>query len=75
MDHGIETAAVQPGRQFGWRYDVRELPLSEIAPFAAMAEQVANSHVRAAGLIESGHEVRPDKTGTTGHQQHSLPYP
>ena len=57
------------------RHDVGELALGEIAPFAVMAEHVANRDVGAAGVIQRGHDVRSDKTGATGHQQHSVPCP
>ena len=75
MDDGIEPAALQPVRQFGRRHDVGELALGEIAPFAVMAEQVANGDVGAARVIQRGHDVRSDKTGAPGHQQHSAPCP
>jgi hypothetical protein len=45
MDDGIEPAALQPVRQLGRRHDVRKLPLGEIAPFAVMAEQIADRDV------------------------------
>ena len=57
------------------RHDIGELALGEIAPFAVMAEHVANGDVGAAGVIQRGHDVRSDKTGAPGHQQHSAPCP
>ena len=73
MDDSIDLAAVEPRQKFGRRYDVGKLALGEVAPFAAVAEQVADGHIRAARLVERGHDIRPDKTGPTGHQQHSAP--
>ena len=64
---------LQPVHQFGRRHDVRELALGEIAPFAVVAEQVADRHVGPARVIQRGHDVRSDKTGATGHQQHDIP--
>jgi hypothetical protein len=75
MDHGIQSAAFQPIRQFGRRHNVRELPLGEIAPFAVVAEHVADDHVGTTRVVQRGHEVRSDKTGAPGHQQHSLTLP
>ena len=75
MDDGVEPAALQPVRQFGRRHDVGELALGEIAPFAVMAEHVADRDVGAAGVIQRGHDVRSDKTGATGHQQHDVSLP
>ena len=75
MDDGIEPAAVQPGRQFRRRHDVGKLALGEVAPFAVMAEQVADRDVGAAGVVQRGHDVRSDKTGAPGHQQHSAALP
>ena len=75
MDDGVEPAAVQPGRQFGRRHDVGELALGEVAPFAVVAEQVANRDVGAARVIQRGHDVRSDKTGAPGHQQHEMSLP
>ena len=75
MDDGIQPAAFEPVLQFGRRHDVRELALGEIAPFAVMAEHVANGDIRAAGVVQRGDDVRSDKTGSTGHQQHSLTLP
>src|SRR6202022_4562276 len=49
--------------------------VSEIAPFGVMAEQIANGHVGAAGVVQRRHDIRSDKTGATGHQQHSLTLP
>ena len=73
MDDGVEPAAVQPVRQFARRHDVGELALGEIAPFAVMAEHVADDDVGAARLVERGHDIRSDKTGAPGHQQHDVP--
>jgi hypothetical protein len=55
--------------------DVRELALGEIAPFAVMAEHIANRHIGAISVIQRGHEIRPDKTGAAGHKQHDIPCP
>ena len=75
MDDGIEPAALQPGQQFGRRHDVGELALGEVAPFAVMAEQVADGDIGAAGVVQRGHDVRSDKTGAAGHQQHDVSLP
>ena len=40
-----------------------------------MAEHIANGDIGAARVIQRGHDVRSDKTGATGHQQHSCPAP
>ncbi len=75
MDDGVEPAAVQPVRQLRRRYDVRELALGEIAPFAVVAEHIAHGDIGAAGVVQRGHDVRSDKTGAPGHQQHSTSCP
>src|SRR5689334_22366614 len=75
MNHGVEVAPAQPRHQFGGRHEIGELPLGEIAPFATMAKHVADHDIRAAGIVERGHNVRSNKTGAAGHQQHSNPYP
>ena len=62
-------------QQLRRRHDVGELALGEIAPFAVMAEHIANGDIGAAGVIQRGHDVRPDKTGATGHQQHDASLP
>jgi hypothetical protein len=38
-----------------------------------MAEHIADGHVRAAGVIQRGHDIRSDKTGSPGHKQHEVP--
>ncbi|OIQ68225.1 hypothetical protein GALL_501860 [mine drainage metagenome] len=68
MDDGVQPAAVQPARQLRRRHDVGELTLGEIAPFAVVPEHVTHGDIGAARLIERGHDIRSDKTGTTGHQ-------
>src|SRR5882672_12624786 len=73
MDDGVEPAALQPFRQLRRRHDVREPALGEIAPFAVMAEQIANRNIGVARVVQRGHNVRSDKTGATGHQQHDIP--
>ena len=73
MDDGVEPAALQPVHQFGRRHEIGELALGQIAPFAVMAEHVAHRHVAAAGVVQRGHDVRSDKTGAPGHQQHAVP--
>ena len=75
MDDGIEPAALEPVQQLGRRHEVGELALGEIAPFAVMAEHIANRDIGAAGVIQRGHDVRSDKTGASGHQQHAVPCP
>ena len=65
----------EPVHQFRRRHEVGELALGEIAPFAVMAEHVANRDVGAAGVVQRGHDIRSDKTGATGHQQHASPCP
>ena len=55
--------------------DVGEPPLGEVAPLAVMAEQVAHHDVAAARVVQRGHDVRSDKTGAPGHQQHACPCP
>ena len=75
MDDGVELAPVQPVREFIRWNDVHKLTFGEIAPFAVPAEQVAHHHVGAARVIQRGHDVRSDKTGATGHQQHANPCP
>jgi hypothetical protein len=51
------------------------LALGKIAPFAVMAKLIANGYVGPTRLVQRGHDIRPDKTGATGHQQHCLPCP
>jgi hypothetical protein len=38
-----------------------------------MSEEVANRHVAPARIIQRGHDIRSDKTGAPGHQQHDIP--
>src|SRR5712672_1322407 len=38
-----------------------------------MAEQIANRYIGVAGVVQRGHDVRSDKTGATGHQEHDIP--
>ena len=73
VDNGVQPAAFQPVRQLVRRHDIGKLALGEIAPFAVLAEQVAHGHIGAARVIQRGHDVRSDKTGATGHQQHAVP--
>src|SRR5438132_8580847 len=73
MDDGVEPPALQPVHQLSRGHEVRKLALGEIAPFAVMAEHVADGHVGAARVVQRGHDVRSDKTGATGHQQHAVP--
>ena len=73
VDDGVELAAVEPGEQVGGRHHVGQLTLGDIAPLAVGAEHVVDDDVGAARLVEAGHDVRPDKPGPAGDQQH--PYP
>src|SRR5690242_19145787 len=73
MNHRIQPAALQPAGELCRRHNVGELALAEIAPFAVMAERVADGDIGAPGLVEGSHDIRSDKTGATGHQQHSVP--
>ncbi len=73
MDDGIEPPAFQPLRQLRGRNNIGELTLGEIAPFAITTEDVADHDVGSAGVVQRGHDIRPDKTGSAGHQQHSVP--
>ncbi len=75
MDDGLQPAAFQPVRQLRRRHDVGELALGEIAPFAILAEHVAHGDIGAARVIQRGHDIRSDKTGPPGHQQHSVALP
>ncbi|MHC2668936.1 hypothetical protein ACVI1J_001099 [Bradyrhizobium diazoefficiens] len=71
MDHGVEPAAVQPVGQLGRGDDIHKLALGEIAPLAVGAEEITDGDVAAAGVVQRSHDIRPDKTGSAGHQQHS----
>ncbi|MEY9504957.1 hypothetical protein ABIE87_004515 [Bradyrhizobium diazoefficiens] len=71
MDHGVEPAAVQPVGQLGRGDDIHKLALGEIAPLAVGAEEITHGDVTAAGVVQRSHDIRPDKTGSAGHQQHS----
>ncbi len=72
MNNRVELAAVQPAQQLGRRHEVCELPLGEIVPLAIVAEMVADGHIRPACVVQRGDHIRPDKPGSTGHQQHAL---
>src|SRR5262249_48174952 len=73
MDHGIKPSAPEPIRQFGRRNDVGELTFSQVMPFAIVPEQIAHRDIRATGVVKRGYNIRSDKTGAAGHQQHSVP--
>ena len=73
VDDGVELAAVEPGEQLAGRHHVGQLALGEIAPFAVAAEHVVDDDVAAAGLVQAGHDVRPDEPGPAGDQQHPTP--
>src|SRR5207248_9358791 len=73
MDDGIELAALEPFRQFARRHNVGELAPGKITPLALVPEHVADCDIRAARVIQRGHNIRSDKTGAAGHQQHSIP--
>src|SRR6185437_5258948 len=73
MDQSIEPPPLQPIVEFSRRHEIGELALGQIAPFSVLTEQIANRDVGAAGVIEGGHDIRPDKAGAAGHQQHSVP--
>lgn len=45
-------------------------PLGEIAPFPVAPKKIAYGHVRPARIVKGGDDVRSDKTGSAGHQQH-----
>jgi hypothetical protein len=75
MDHGVELARFEPVGELRRRHDVGELPFGEVAPLAVMPQHVAYDHVAAAGVIQRGHDIRSDKTGAPGHQQHACPCP
>src|SRR5438105_9636635 len=72
MDHCLEPAAVEPGDQFGWGYQVNDLVLGKITPLGVIAAEFVTDHnVRRAGLIKLGDHIRSDKTGPTRDQKHA----
>ena len=73
MNECIQPAALQPIHQLRRRNNVGELALGEVTPFAVMTEHIAHRHIGAAGVVQRGYEVRSDKTGPAGHQQHDIP--
>ena len=66
MDHSVELAAVQPAHQVGGRHEVGQLALLEVAPLVVLAEQVIDNNIGSARLIETGDDIRPDKSGAAG---------
>ncbi len=68
MNDGVELAALEPFRKFSRRHEIGEPALGEIAPFAVMAEHVADRDIGTARVIQRGHDIRSDKTGAPGHQ-------
>jgi hypothetical protein len=38
-----------------------------------MAEEVTDRHVATTRIIQRSHDIRSDKTGASGHQQHDIP--
>jgi hypothetical protein len=75
MNEGVEMPPLQPALEFCRRHESRDLALGEVSPLALIAEEVADGHVSPARVIERVHHIRPDKAGTAGHQQHSIPRP
>jgi hypothetical protein len=67
MDDGVEAAPFQPVHQFGRRHEIGQPALGQIAPFAVVAEYVANRDIPS-GVVQRGHDVRADKTGAPGDQ-------
>ncbi|GEC14158.1 hypothetical protein NWI01_00500 [Nitrobacter winogradskyi] len=75
MKDGVEAAASEPTRQFRGRNDIRKLPLGEVAPLAVMSQRIAHNHIASPGVVQRGHEIRSDKAGASGYQQHDVPIP
>src|ERR1700722_9632276 len=75
MNDRVQPAALEPIPQLRGRNDIGELALGEVTRFAAVAKHVADGDDGAPRIIERGHDIRPDKTGATGHQQHDAPCP
>ena len=38
-----------------------------------VAEHIAHHDIGAAGVVQRSHDIRSDKTGPAGHQQHYVP--
>ena len=70
MHHRVELATIEPARQVRRRNEFGELAAGEVAPFAVIAETVADGDVRAPGLVEARDHVRSDEAGPAGDQQH-----
>ncbi len=64
MNDGLELAAVEPADQLAGRHDVGELPLTEIAPFAGVAEGIVDDNVSAPGLVKAGDQIGTDEPGS-----------
>ncbi|GAA0007861.1 hypothetical protein BRDID11002_78670 [Bradyrhizobium diazoefficiens] len=70
----ITASSLRPFSQSGSSAggdDIHKLALGEIAPLAVGAEEITDGDVAAAGVVQRSHDIRPDKTGSGGHQQHS----
>ena len=62
--------SVEEGRQRLGRDQRGQFALSQIAPFLAVAEPVADDEVGSPALIERGHEIRADEAGAAGDEDH-----
>ena len=70
MNYSLELARVEPLPKLRRRNEIGNLPAGKIAPFAIAAEHIADRDIGAASLIEARNDVRSDKPGPAGDQQH-----
>ena len=60
----------EEGHQRLGRDQRRQFALSQIAPFVAVAEPVADDEIGSPALFERGDEIRADEAGAAGDEDH-----
>jgi len=78
VDHGANPVSVlrQPRIQLVGMNEVGELPLLQVAPLVPLSKPVRDHDSRLSAILELGHDVGADETGSTRDQdqlfRHSL---
>ena len=67
MNDRVELATMKPPGELTWRNDIGQLPFGEIAPFVAGAHGIGDDNVAGVRLIETGHDIGSDESGSAGY--------
>ncbi len=72
MDYRIELSSGKPSGEIGRKYKIGNPPLGQIAPLLVGAQRIVDDDVGPAGIVERCDNIRADKAGAAGHEDHAM---